>query len=49
MAKDRNEKEMEVFNFIKSRLSEGISPSVREIMDAVGFGSIPEEIPGRYR
>ncbi|MBR6243373.1 MAG: transcriptional repressor LexA [Ruminococcus sp.] len=39
MAKDRNEKEMEVFNFIKSRLSEGISPSVREIMDAVGFGS----------
>ena len=24
MAKDRNEKEMEVFNFIKSRLSEGL-------------------------
>lgn len=33
------EKELEVFNFIKSRLSEGISPSVREIMDAVGFKS----------
>ena len=33
------EKELEVFNFIKSRLSEGISPSVREIMDAAGFKS----------
>lgn len=33
------EKEIQVFNFIKSRLSEGISPSVREIMDAVGFKS----------
>ena len=33
------EKEVEVFNFIKSRLSEGISPSVREIMDAAGFKS----------
>jgi len=33
------EKEIEVFNFIKSRLSDGISPSVREIMDAMGFRS----------
>lgn len=33
------EKKLEVFNFIKSRLSEGISPSVREIMDAAGFKS----------
>lgn len=33
------EKEMQVFGFIKSRLNEGISPSVREIMDAVGFRS----------
>ena len=32
-------KEIEVFNFIKSRLSSGISPSVREIMDAMGFKS----------
>ena len=31
------EKELEVFNFIKSRLSEGISPSVREIMDAARY------------
>lgn len=36
MSKD---KEMQVFGFIKSRLNEGISPSVREIMDAVGFRS----------
>ena len=27
------EKELAVFNFIRNRLSEGISPSVREIMD----------------
>ena len=33
------DKEIEVFNYIKSRLSEGISPSVREIMDAMGFRS----------
>ena len=33
------EKEIAVFNYIKSRLSEGISPSVREIMDAMGFKS----------
>lgn len=33
------DKEMQVFGFIKSRLNEGISPSVREIMDAVGFRS----------
>ena len=33
------DKEIEVFNYIKSRLSEGISPSVREIMDAMGFKS----------
>lgn len=32
-------KELEVFNYIKSRLSNGISPSVREIMDAMGFKS----------
>jgi repressor LexA len=34
-----NNKEYEVFEFIKSRLSCGISPSVREIMDAAGFKS----------
>ena len=33
------EKEIQVFNFIKSRLNEGISPSVREIMDDAGFRS----------
>ncbi|MDE5584132.1 MAG: transcriptional repressor LexA [Ruminococcus sp.] len=33
------EKETDVFNFIKSRLSEGVSPSVREIMDAMEFKS----------
>ncbi len=33
------DKEIEVFNYIKSRLSEGMSPSVREIMDAMGFKS----------
>jgi len=33
------EKELAVFNFIKNRLNEGISPSVREIMDAMGFKS----------
>lgn len=33
------DKELEVFNYIKGRLSEGISPSVREIMDAMGFRS----------
>ncbi|MDE5771435.1 MAG: transcriptional repressor LexA [Ruminococcus sp.] len=32
-------KEIAVFNYIKSRLSDGISPSVREIMDAMGFRS----------
>ena len=32
-------KELEIFEYIKSRLSEGISPSVREIMDAAGFKS----------
>ncbi len=36
MSKDR---EIAVFNYIKSRLSDGISPSVREIMDAMGFRS----------
>lgn len=36
MSKD---KEMAVFDYIKSRLSNGISPSVREIMDAMGFKS----------
>ncbi|MBQ3915570.1 MAG: transcriptional repressor LexA [Ruminococcus sp.] len=34
-----NEKEAAVFEFIKSRLSEGVSPTVREIMEAVGFHS----------
>ena len=34
-----NDKEIAVFNFIKSRISEGISPSVREIMDAMNFKS----------
>ncbi|MCR5601473.1 MAG: transcriptional repressor LexA [Ruminococcus sp.] len=33
------DKEIEVFNYIKSRLSDGMSPSVREIMDAMGFKS----------
>lgn len=33
------EKELEVFNYIKNRLNEGISPSVREIMNALGFKS----------
>lgn len=33
------DKEIEVFNYIKSRLSDGLSPSVREIMDAMGFRS----------
>ncbi len=34
-----NDKEIAVFNYIKSRISEGISPSVREIMDAMDFKS----------
>ncbi|MCM1132749.1 MAG: transcriptional repressor LexA [Ruminococcus flavefaciens] len=33
------EKEIKVFNFIRSKLSSGISPSVREIMDAMEFKS----------
>ena len=33
------EKEAAVFNYIRSRLSDGLSPSVREIMDAMGFKS----------
>lgn len=33
------EKKLIVFNYIKSRLSEGYSPSVREIMAAAGFRS----------
>lgn len=33
------EKETAVFNFIKNRLSEGVSPSIREIMDAAEFKS----------
>lgn len=33
------DKELEVFNYIKNRLSDGISPSVREIMDAMNFKS----------
>ena len=34
-----NEKEIAVFNYIKGRLSDGICPSVREIMKAMDFGS----------
>ncbi len=34
-----SDKKIEVFNFIKKRLSEGYSPSVREIMDHMGFKS----------
>ena len=33
------DKEIEVFNYIKARLGDGISPSVREIMEAMGFKS----------
>ena len=33
------DKEIAVFNYITSRLSDGLSPSVREIMDAMGFKS----------
>lgn len=33
------EKEIAVFNFIKSRLNEGFAPSVREVMNAMGFRS----------
>lgn len=33
------EKKIKVFNFIKTKLSSGISPSVREIMDAMEFKS----------
>ncbi len=33
------ETEMEVFNFIKTKLRDGYSPSVREVMDAMGFKS----------
>ena len=33
------DKEIEVFNFIKKCLGEGYSPSVREIMDYMGFKS----------
>lgn len=32
-------KELEVFEYIKNRLSDGISPSVREIQNAMGFKS----------
>lgn len=34
-----NDKETAVFNFIKKRLGDGISPSVREIMEAMDFKS----------
>lgn len=34
-----NDKETAVFNYIKYRLSDGISPSVREIMNEMGFKS----------
>jgi len=33
------DKKIQVFNYIKSRLNEGTSPSVREIMDAMDFHS----------
>lgn len=35
----KEEKKMRVFNFIRSKLSSGVSPSVREIMDAMEFKS----------
>lgn len=35
----KDEKKTKVFNFIKSKLSSGVSPSVREIMDAMEFKS----------
>lgn len=35
----KEEKKMKVFNFIRSKLSNGVSPSVREIMDAMEFKS----------
>ncbi|MBQ9807853.1 MAG: transcriptional repressor LexA [Ruminococcus sp.] len=34
-----NDNKTEVFNYIKRRINEGTSPSVREIMDAMGFRS----------
>ncbi len=34
-----SDKETEVFNFIRGRLADGVSPSVREIMRAMGFRS----------
>lgn len=34
-----NDKELEVFNYIRNRIGEGVSPSVREVMDAMGFRS----------
>ena len=34
-----NDKKLEVFTYIKRRLNEGTSPSVREIMDAMDFHS----------
>ena len=37
--KKREIKELEVFEYIKSRLDEGISPSVREVQLAMGFKS----------
>ena len=33
------EKEIAVFEYIKNRLTDGYSPSVREIQDAMGFKS----------
>ena len=33
------DKEIAVFNYIRSRLGQGVSPSVREIKDAMGFKS----------
>lgn len=34
-----NDRDLAVFNYIKRRLAEGISPSVREIMEEMGFKS----------
>lgn len=39
MSKSSKETEIKVFNFIKSRLSCGVSPSIREIMAAMDFKS----------
>ncbi|MBR2284323.1 MAG: transcriptional repressor LexA [Ruminococcus sp.] len=39
MARDTGEKKAEVFNYIKRQLSQGYSPSVRDVMEAMDFHS----------